>query len=383
MTQSQSFERAQPLAPPMQAAELMPRHDSPPPPKPRPTGRRRSAVVLVGLAAAVLAGFLLSIVLGSVSIPLDQVIAILTGHDPERASWAVIVHDVRLPRAITALFAGAALGVAGLQMQTLLRNPLADPFALGITSGASLGVAVVVLGLGAAATTIFGIGIGLAGDATIAAAAIIGALAALAPVLAISARVNNPATVLIVGLMFGYAIQAFVTFLVVGTSLEQLQRWISWGFGSFTGVTWSQLALFVPLLSIGILLAAVSTKQLNVLLLGETYAESMGLNARRMRLLILAGASTLAGVVTAFCGPIAFLGIAVPHIARALTGTSDHRVLVPAVVLAGGGLALIAQIVALLVGADGMMPLNAVTSIIGAPIVVMVVLRTRRGAFVA
>ena len=364
--------------------ETTQRYNSPGSRAPRPRARwRRSTIVLLGLVATVTAGFLLSIALGSVSIPLDQVIAILTGHDPERASWAVIVHDVRLPRAITALFAGAALGVAGLQMQTLLRNPLADPFALGITSGASLGVAVVVLGLGATATTIFGVGIGLAGDATIAAAAIIGALAALAPVLAISARVNNPATVLIVGLMFGYAIQAFVTFLVVGTSLEQLQRWISWGFGSFTGVTWSQLALFVPLLSIGIALAAISTKQLNVLLLGETYAELMGLNARRMRLLILAGASTLAGVVTAFCGPIAFLGIAVPHIARALTGTSDHRVLVPAVVLAGGGLALIAQIVALLVGADGMMPLNAVTSIIGAPVVVMVVLRTRRGAFVA
>lgn len=382
MTQSQSFERAQPLTPPSEPAAATRPVDSPHAPRPAPRWRRPS-IVLAGLAATAVAAFLLSIALGSVSIPLDQVVAILTGQDAERASWAIIVNDVRLPRAITALFAGAALGVAGLQMQTLLRNPLADPFALGITSGASLGVAVVVLGLGAATTTIFGVGIGLAGDATIAAAAIVGALAALAPVLAISARVNNPATVLIVGLMFGYAIQAIVTFLVVGTSLEQLQRWISWGFGSFTGVTWPQLALFVPLLSVGIILAAISTKQLNVLLLGETYAESMGLNARRMRLLILAGASTLAGVVTAFCGPIAFLGIAVPHIARALTGTSDHRVLVPAVVLAGGGLALVAQIVALVVGADGMMPLNAVTSIIGAPIVVMVVLRSRRGAFVA
>ncbi len=386
MTRSQGLERAQALAPfGLAAVEATGDRQSPDRDsieRPRRTSRR-AAVVLVGLAAVTVAAFLLSIVLGSVSIPLEQVVAILTGHDPDRLSWAVIVHDVRLPRAITALFAGAALGVAGLQMQTLLRNPLADPFALGITSGASLGVAVVVLGIGATATTIFGIGIELAGDAAIALAAIVGALLALAPVLAISARVNNPATVLIVGLMFGYAIQAFVTFLVVGTSLEQLQRWISWGFGSFTGVTWPQLALFVPLLSVGIVLAALSTKQLNVLLLGETYAQSMGLNARRMRLFILTGASILAGVVTAFCGPIAFLGIAVPHIARALTGTSDHRVLVPAVVLAGASLALIAQIVALLVGRDGMLPLNAVTSIIGAPIVVMVVLRTRRGAFVA
>jgi len=342
----------------------------------------RVTLALAGLAFAAIVGFVLSIVMGSVAIPFDQVFAIITGDEADRLSWGVIVSEVRLPRAITATLAGAALGVAGLQMQTLLRNPLADPFALGITSGASLGVAIVVLGMTTSIGAVFGAGLGLAGDAAIAAAAIIGALAALAPVLAISARVKNPATVLIVGLMFGYAVQAFVTFMVVGSSFEQLQRWISWGFGSFTGVTWPQLTLFVPLLLVGIVLAAGSTKQLNALLLGETYAQSIGLNARRTRLLILAGASVLAGVVTAFCGPIAFLGIAIPHIARALTGTSDHRVLVPAVVLAGAALALIAQIVALVIGRDGMLPLNAVTSIIGAPIVILVVLRTRRGAFV-
>ncbi|MHA1560224.1 MAG: iron chelate uptake ABC transporter family permease subunit [Alphaproteobacteria bacterium] len=344
--------------------------------------RARVKLAIAGLAVAAIVGFALSIVLGSVAIPIDQVFAIITGQEADRFSWGVIVRDVRLPRAITATLAGAALGIAGLQMQTLLRNPLADPFALGITSGASLGVAIVVLGMTTTIGAVFGAGLGLAGDAAIAAAAIIGALAALAPVLAISAQVKNPATVLIVGLMFGYAVQAFVTFMVVGSSFEQLQRWITWGFGSFTGVTWPQLTLFVPLLMVGIALAASSTKQLNALLLGETYAQSIGLNARRTRLLILAGASVLAGVVTAFCGPIAFLGIAIPHIARALTGTSDHRVLVPAVVLAGAALALIAQIVALVIGRDGMLPLNAVTSIIGAPIVILVVLRTRRGAFV-
>ncbi len=345
-------------------------------------GTKRAIFVLSGLLIVTAAAFVLSILVGSVAIPIDQIGAILTGHEPDRASWAIIVGEVRLPRALTALLAGAALGIAGLQMQTMLRNPLADPFVLGITSGASLGVAAVVLGVGTTAGAIFGAGLGLAGDAAIAAAAIIGALLALAPVLAISARVNNPATVLIIGLMFGYAVQAFVTFLVVGSSLEQLQRWISWGFGSFTGVTWPQLALFAPLLLIGIAIAGASTKPLNALLLGENYARSMGLNARRMRLLTLTGASILAGVVTAFCGPIAFLGVAIPHVARALTGTSDHRVLVPAVILAGSSLAMIAQIVALVVGRDGMLPLNAVTSIIGAPIVIVVVLRTRRGAFV-
>lgn len=344
---------------------------------------RRATLALIGLGAVVAAAFILSILLGSVAIPFDEIVGILGGREAERASWAIIIDDVRLPRGITALLAGAALGIAGLQMQTLLRNPLADPFALGITAGASLGVAVVVLGLGATASAIFGGGLGLAGDAAIAAAAIIGALFVLAPVLAISARVNNPATVLIIGLMFGYAVQAFVTFMVVGTSFEQLQRWISWGFGSFTGVTWPQLSIFVPMIVAGIAVAAATTKQLNALLLGESYARSMGLNTGRMRLVTLGGASILAGVVTAFCGPIAFLGIAIPHIARALTGTSDHRILVPAVILAGAALALIAQIAALLVGRDGMLPLNAVTSFIGAPIVILVVLRTRRGAFVA
>ena len=343
---------------------------------------KRAALALAILLSVAIAAFVTSILLGSVSIPLDQIWSILTGEEATRASWAVIVVDVRLPRAITALLAGAALGIAGLQMQTLLCNPLADPFALGITSGASLGVAVVVLGLGTSVGAFFGSGLGFSSGAAVVAAAIIGALLALAPVLAISARVNNPATVLIIGLMFGYAVQAFVTFLVVGSSFEQLQRWISWGFGSFTGVTWQQLSLFIPLLLGGIAIAGASTKQLNALLLGEDYAQSMGLNARRTRLLILAGASILAGVVTAFCGPIAFLGIAIPHIARALTGTSDHRILVPAVILAGAGLALVAQIVALIVGREGMLPLNAVTSIIGAPIVIIVLLRTRRGAFV-
>lgn len=344
---------------------------------------RRTRFAITGLAFVVVAGFALSLAIGSVTIPLSDVLSVLVGGDTERASWAVIIEDVRLPRAISAVLAGAALGVAGLQMQTLLRNPLADPFVLGITAGASLGVALVVLGTGGGAAVLFGSSLGLAGDSAVAVAAVLGALAALAPVLAISARVRNPATVLIVGLMFGYAVQALVTFLVVGTSFEQLQRWISWGFGSFTGVTWPQLSLFAPLIVVGVALVLVATKPLNALLLGQTYAQSIGLNARRARLLILAGASVLAGVVTAYCGPIAFLGVAIPHIARALTGTSDHRVLVPAVVLAGAALALFAQIASLSFADGGVLPLNAVTSFIGAPIVIAVLLRSRRGAFVA
>ena len=341
--------------------------------------RQRGVVVLAVLAAALPAAFLLALALGSVAIPLDAVVDILGGGDAGRASWAVIIHDVRLPRAVTAALAGAALGIAGLQMQTLLRNPLADPFSLGITSGASLGVAAVVLGAGGGVA----LGGGLGGDAAVVGAAILGGLLVLGPVLAIAARVRNAATILIVGLMFGYAVQSIVTILVVGTSFEQLQRWIAWGFGSFSGVTNAELPLFAALVLAGILVAAASTKQLNALLLGETAARSLGLNTRRMRLIGLGGASVLAGVVTAYCGPIAFLGVAIPHLARGLVGSSDHRLLVPAAALLGATVALLAQIFALVAGRDGLLPLNAVTSLLGAPVVVFVILRARKGAFVA
>jgi iron complex transport system permease protein len=345
--------------------------------------RTRPTIVLSILAGALVVAFVLAIVVGSVTIPPGAVVSILLGETPERASWAVIVHDVRLPRAITAALSGAALGIAGLQMQTLLRNPLADPFALGITSGASLGVAIAVLGAGSAAGALLGGAFGLAGDLAVAAAAILGAVVVLVPVLVLASRVRNAATILIIGLMFGYAVQSIVTILVVGTSFEQLQRWIAWGYGSFGGVTSGQLAIYVPLLLAGIAIAAATTKQLNALLLGEAYAKSMGLNVRAMRIATLAGASILAGVVTAFCGPIVFLGVAIPHLARGLVGTSDHRVLVPAVILLGAVLALLAQLAALVANGDGLLPLNAVTSLIGAPVVVFVILRSRKGAFVA
>ena len=332
--------------------------------------------------AVVLAGvFLLSLAISSVWVPLDQVVAILTGVDTGQGPFHVVIQDVRLPRSLTALLAGAALGIAGLQMQTLFRNPLADPFALGIASGASLGVALVLLTSGATVSGVFGSSLGLAGDAMVTVASIAGAALAIGIVLALSNRVENPATVLILGLMFGYAAQAFVTVLVAGTDPDKLQRWVAWGFGSFSGVTWSKMLIFAPLILAGLGLSAITTKQLNALLLGETYAGSMGLNVRRMRFLTMATASVLGGVVTAFCGPIAFLGVAIPHMCRGLLGTSDHRSLVPATILMGGIVALASQIIALLPGNSGVFPLNAVTGLIGAPVVVIVLMRNRRGAF--
>jgi iron complex transport system permease protein len=284
---------------------------------------------------------------------------------------------------LTAILAGAALGLAGLQMQTLFRNALADPFVLGISAGASLGVALVVLGGIATASGIFGSGLGLGEDAIITLAAIAGAALSLTFVLGLSSRIQNPTTVLILGLMLGYGTSAFVTILLAGTAPDQLQRWVAWGFGSFSSVTWSRLQIFAPVTAVGILISWATTKQLNALLLGENYARSMGLSVKRMRFVTMVAASMLGGVVTAFCGPILFLGVAIPHLCRVVLGTSDHRALIPAVILMGGIVALTAQIVSLLPGDQGVLPLNAVTSLIGAPVVVAVLLRSPRGTFAA
>jgi iron complex transport system permease protein len=342
---------------------------------------KREAVILVGLVVALSVVFVLSLALGSTPIPLRRVVLALMGASPHDDASVIVVTAIRLPRSMTAMLAGASLGIAGLQMQTLFRNPLADPFALGISSGASLGVALVVLGSGYGAAAAFGTAMGMRGDALITAAAIVGAALVLGLVLVVSSRIANPTTVLILGLMFGYAVSAIVTVLVGASQPERLQQWAQWGFGSFSGVTWQRLQLFGPLTFFGVLIASATTKQLNALLLGENYARSMGLAVRRARLLTMLGASVLGAVVTAFCGPISFLGIAVPHLCRGLLGTSDHRVLVPAVVLMGSAVALVAQIVSLLPGNAGVLPLNAVTSLMGAPIVVAVLLRSRRGAF--
>jgi iron complex transport system permease protein len=340
----------------------------------------RARIVLASLALLLVIFFLRSMILGSIWIPIERVISIFLSEST--GAETVIVLDVRLPQALTAILAGAALGIAGLQMQTLFRNPLADPFALGIASGASLGVALVLLASGSAAYGVLSSSLGLFGDAMVTAASIAGAAAALSVVLSLSTRVENPATVLILGLMIGYAASAFVMVLVAGADPAKLQRWIAWGFGSFAGVTWQRLTIFAPLIVSGLAIAAATTKQLNALLLGETYARSLGMNVEKMRIITMAGASILGGVVTAFCGPIAFLGVAIPHLCRVMLGTSDHRMLVPATMLMGGIVALAAQLISLSPGSAGVLPLNAVTALLGAPVVIVVLMRSRSGAFV-
>lgn len=331
-------------------------------------------VIFAGLTLLLLVVFALSLSLGSVWIPVDDIVAVLIGQDASRTAWATIVHTIRLPKALTAMLAGAALSVSGLQMQTLFRNPLADPFVLGINAGASLGVALVVLTLGSVGSTLLA-GLGVLGDLSLAFAASLGSAFVLGCVLLVSRKVQSVMTLLILGLMFGYATSAFVSVLLYFSIPEQIQAFIIWTFGSFGGVTWRQMTVLSPAILIGLGIAVLTTKPLNALLLGENYAQSMGVSVRRVRVWTLIGASLLAGVTTAFCGPIAFLGLAVPHLCRSLLNTSDHRLLMPAVILLGATLALGADVMARLPGSQATLPLNAVTSLIGAPVVIWVILR--------
>ncbi len=335
--------------------------------------RRGWLLVLAGLLVG---AFILSLVMGSVTIPLADILKIMTGGQPARATWATIVLDFRLPKALTALLAGAALGVSGLQMQTLFRNPLADPFVLGVSSGASLGVALVVLGVGTTGSLLLA-GLGLTGDFGLTAAAFIGAAITLFLVVSVAPRVQSVMTLLILGLMFGYATSAVVTLLLYFSLTERIKAYMSWTFGSFGGVTWSQMPIFIPVILVGLVSAFLLSKPLNALLLGEGYARSMGMNVRRGRLAIITSTALLAGTVTAFCGPIGFLGLAVPHLCRAILGTSDHKLLIPATVMLGGTLALVADLIAQLPGNQIVLPLNAVTALIGAPVVIWIILRRR------
>jgi len=334
-------------------------------------------VALLGLLGALAGMFVLSLTLGSVDIPLGDVLKILVGEEPARKTWTTIVLKFRLPKAITATLAGSALAVAGLQMQTLFRNPLADPFVLGINSGASLGVALVVLSVGVAgvsATSMLA-GLGLLGNFGLVVAASTGAGLVLGLMLLVAQRVRSTATLLILGLMVGYATAALVSLMLYFSITERIQSYINWTFGSFGGVTWSQLHVLAPVILVALGLGLALAKPLNALLLGETYAQTMGVNVRRTRLVILLSAAVLAGAVTAFCGPIGFLGVAVPHLARNLFRSSDHRLLLPACALMGALLALVADLIAQMPGTQTVLPLNAVTALLGAPVVAWVILR--------
>lgn len=329
------------------------------------------------LAAGLVAMFLLNLVVGSVNIPLDDIVRVLLGGEASKDTWTNIILKIRLPEALTAMLAGAALSVSGLMMQTFFRNALADPYVLGISSGASMGVALVVMGVGSAGGTLLA-GIGLTGDLLITAAAAAGASVTLLIVLVVARRIQNNAMLLIIGLMFGYFTGSLVSMLLYFTITERIQVFVNWSFGTFSGVTWGQMPVFIPPIVAGLTLALLLAKSLNALLPGETYARSMGLNIGRARLAIILATALLAGTVTAFCGPVGFIGIAVPHLCRGLFRTSDHRNLIPATILLGGIAALVAALMAELPGSNIVLPLNAVTALMGAPVVLWVLLRQKK-----
>lgn len=337
----------------------------------------RTTVALTALGAGVVVLVLLGLAVGPVRVPLSDTARVLVGATPSDPRWQVIVHSMRLPRVLTAIAAGAGLGVAGLQMQTLFRNTLADPYVLGVSSGASLGVALVVISVGSGAG--FTTGLGTGGRAGVVLAAAVGAGTVLAIVLVLARWVRSAATLLLIGVMVGAASTAIVSVLLVYADPQRVQQYLLWGLGSFAGTTWADLRLLLPLVASGLVASALTVRALNALLLGEAYARTMGIDVRRVRLITVASASLLAGGTTAFCGPIAFLGLAVPHLTRLALGTSDHRVVLPGVVLMGAAVALGCGIVSQVPGSDAVLPVNALTALIGAPIVVIVLLRSRRG----
>jgi iron complex transport system permease protein len=337
--------------------------------------RRHRLFLLFGLALAI--AILGSLMLGSVNVPLSQVIRALVNLPVEKQAWATIVLQYRLPKVITALLAGAALSVSGLMMQTLFQNPLADPYILGVSSGASLGVALIVLGVGTTGTILMA-GIGIAGDLGIAAASFVGSALILFFILFISRRAKTSTTMLLVGLMIAYITNSIVTLLIYFSLPEKVHTYLSWTFGSFGGVTWSQIVIILPLLMIGFIISCALGKSLNALLLGENYAQTVGMDIKKTRLWIIFSASLLTGIVTAFCGPIGFLGIAIPHLARMIFQSSDHKTLIPAVILLGAVMAIVSDIIAQLPGQQQVLPINVITAILGAPVVLWVLLRSQQ-----
>lgn len=322
--------------------------------------------------------FMLNISLGQSKIPLSEIFNSLSGKGATKASWDFIVLQYRLPKAIVAILAGAGLSAAGLIMQTMFRNPLADPFVLGLSSGASLGVAILILGAGLLGGII---GNAMQNEWSLALAAAMGTLLVLLSVLSISFRVKDTMTLLIIGIMFGSFSSAIVGVLSYISTAEELQRYIFWSFGSLGDVSWQGIGIMSLAFFIGVGLSIFSCKALNALLLGEVYAKSMGLRIKSTNLILIIATSILAGSITAFAGPIAFVGLAVPHLSRQLFKTSNHFILLPAVLLYGATLLLICDSIAQMPFGNNPLPINAITSFIGAPIVIWLLVRKRKLQF--
>ena len=319
--------------------------------------------------------FLINISLGSVSIPVKEVFNSLTGGVSSKETWEYIIINYRLPKAIAAILTGMGLAISGLLMQTLFRNPLAGPYVLGLSSGASLGVAMVVLG--SAFLPVF-LSTFLLSSYGIVIASSLGSFLVLLAVLAVSQQLRDTMAILIVGLMFGSLTSAIVGTLTYFSTAEQLQKFTFWSMGNLGNLSWTSISILSICVSIGLLLSLFSIKPLNALLLGENYAKSLGLNYNKARLIIIFATSILAGSITAFAGPIAFVGLAVPHIAKLVFQTSNHTILFWSTLLFGASIMLICDSISQLPGSDITLPINAVTSIFGAPIVIWLLIRKRK-----
>ncbi len=330
--------------------------------------------ILFILAFFTLLFFCLDVLLGSVQIPFKAILQIIGGKELSHPEWRVIIFDFRVPRAITAIIAGVALSVSGLQMQTIFRNPLAGPYVLGISSGASLGVALLIMGFSA-----FGIsGFGHFGNWALVFAATFGAGLILLLILSISVRINDIMTILILGILFGSIATALVAILQYFSSETMLKSFIVWTMGSLGNVSHDQLGILALVVSIGILICLASVKVLNIMLLGEEYAHSLGVNAKVARTVVFISTSILAGAVTAFCGPIGFIGIVVPHISRLLFKTADHKVLIPGSMLIGAIFILISDIISKLPGYDQVLPINSVTALLGIPVIIWIIFKRKK-----
>ena len=319
-----------------------------------------------------------NISLGSVNIPFTETIKAVFGSPEATASWEYIIWDYRIPKALTAILVGSSLSLSGLLMQTLFRNPLAGPFVLGISSGASLGAAILIMGAAVFSGSFF---TSLTNDLSLVIASSLGSFLVLLIVVVVASRIKDTMALLIIGLMFGSITAALVSILSYFTEAEQLRQYVYWSFGSVGNLSWSQLALLAGVIFIGIVLSIISMKALNALLLGENYARSIGVAIRKSRYLIIVATGLLAGSVTAFAGPIAFIGLAVPHLTKQIFNTTDHRVLVPAVLLYGAILLLLCDTLAQLPTSAYVLPINAITSIVGAPVVIWLLVRKKKMLF--
>lgn len=332
----------------------------------------------LALTLGLIAMFILNISLGSVQISFSTIIDSFLVKSSDFSNQEYIIQNYRLPKAITAILVGSGLGISGLLMQTLFKNPLAGPFVLGITSGASLGVALVILG-----SSVFGgfLATFLISKWSSVIAASLGSFLVLLLVLIVSSKVRDTMAILIIGLMFGSITAAIVSVLSYFSSAEQLQQYIFWGFGSLGDLDWQELIIFIIIYSFGLIFSILTIKGLNSLLLGDNYAKSLGLDLKKSRFIIIIATSLLAGTITAFAGPIAFIGLAIPHLTRQLFKTSNHKILLPAVFLIGAIVMLICDSIAQLPNSDYSLPINAITSLIGAPVVIWLLVRQRKMIF--